>query len=209
MRRRSKREPNTSESTGKIGHELPSNQPRPLVPNYPEDLPAGRGNAPAKTEARQEPKTAARPHVPRHTPAAPSFSEEDPGTGRLELETQPDYPSLPPEENAAAGRTAQEEEVFGHVQRLLALRVRVPALRQGRFVDLAVTEKTWAYARVDGTETAIVALNNGDGPAEIEVPYGNGVYAGQLGVGGELRVSGGRGVVRLPGHEAEVYLRQP
>ncbi len=36
MRRRSKRGPNESESTGKIGQELPANQPAPLKPNYPE-----------------------------------------------------------------------------------------------------------------------------------------------------------------------------
>jgi hypothetical protein len=40
MRRRSRRSPNTSESTGKIGQELPSNQPAPLVPFYPDDRPA-------------------------------------------------------------------------------------------------------------------------------------------------------------------------
>ena len=36
MRRRSKRGPNTSESTGKIGQEIPANQPAPLRPTYPE-----------------------------------------------------------------------------------------------------------------------------------------------------------------------------
>jgi len=34
MRRRSKRAPNLSEQTGKIGQELPANQPAPLQPNY-------------------------------------------------------------------------------------------------------------------------------------------------------------------------------
>jgi predicted kinase len=34
MRRRGKRGPNVSESTGKIGQELPQNQPAPLQPNY-------------------------------------------------------------------------------------------------------------------------------------------------------------------------------
>jgi predicted kinase len=115
MRRRSKREPNTSESTGKIGHELPSNQPRPLVPNYPEDMPSRPPSAPggqAKPELRQESRPAARPHVPRHAPAAPSYADEDAGTGRLELETQPDMPSLPPQENEAAGRTPQDPKGF-------------------------------------------------------------------------------------------------
>jgi len=106
----------------------------------------------------------------------------------------------------ASGRTPQEQEIFRHVHRLLALRAKTPALRHGRFMDLGVTEKTWAYARVTQTDTAIVVLNNGDQAAEVEVPYPDGVYAGQLGVGGELRVSGGRGVARLPAYEAEVYV---
>jgi predicted kinase len=39
MRRRSKRGPNESESTGKIGQEIPANQQAPLRPTYPEALP--------------------------------------------------------------------------------------------------------------------------------------------------------------------------
>ena len=40
MRRRSKRGPNNSESTGKSGQELPQNQLAPLRPNYPDAIPA-------------------------------------------------------------------------------------------------------------------------------------------------------------------------
>ena len=108
MRRRSKREPNLSESTGKIGHELPTNQPRPLVPLYPEDTPASRSQAkPGSGPAQPQ---AARSHVHRHTP--PSFSDAEQGTGRLEMETQPDMPSQPPLENEAAGRTPQDPKGF-------------------------------------------------------------------------------------------------
>jgi predicted kinase len=132
MRRRSKREPNISESTGKIGHELPSNQPRPLVPLYPDD-PAPERSAPqrpapapqrtaapsapvpqtetARPEYRQEQRPP-RPHQQRHAPAAPRYSDEDSERGRLELETQPDMPSLPPQENEAAGRTIQDPKGF-------------------------------------------------------------------------------------------------
>ncbi len=42
MRRRSKRGPNESESTGKSGQELPANQLAPLRPNYPEPLPVAK-----------------------------------------------------------------------------------------------------------------------------------------------------------------------
>jgi len=127
MRRRTKREPNNTESTGKIGHELPANQPRPLVPTYPEDLPTQRTQAPQppplpgqgtgrRPEQRVEQRTdqkqspGHRPH--RHAQAAPRFIDEAAGSGRLEVETQPDMPSLPPAENEAAGRTSQDPKGF-------------------------------------------------------------------------------------------------
>jgi predicted kinase len=49
MRRRGKRGVNDSESTGKIGQEIPANQPTPLQPMYPEDQ---RGRAPGPAVAR-------------------------------------------------------------------------------------------------------------------------------------------------------------
>jgi glycosidase len=108
-----------------------------------------------------------------------------------------------------AGRSAQEQDIFGHLQKLLALRAKTAALRHGRFVDLAVKEKTWVYARVDGTSAAIVAMNNGDEAVDIEVPYTvDGEYTAQLGMGGALRVSGGKGVVRIPAHASEIYLSE-
>ena len=117
MRRRSKREPNNTESTGKIGHELPTNQPRPLVPNYPDELPRQESPRPAPAaRSVAQPAPAAtpvsRPHGHRHAPAAPSYATESPDSGRLELETQPDMPSLPPQDNLAAGRAATDPKGF-------------------------------------------------------------------------------------------------
>src|SRR5271170_6211763 len=56
MRRRGKRGVNDSESTGKIGQEIPANQPTPLQPMYPEDK---RGKAPEHAVAKQEQDAAA------------------------------------------------------------------------------------------------------------------------------------------------------
>jgi predicted kinase len=92
MRKRSRHTPNTSESTGKIGQELPSNQPAPLVPFYPDDVPAALPAAQPKVRRPQEakPAVAARPAREEWNEAA--------GSGRFELETQPDTASvLPPE----------------------------------------------------------------------------------------------------------------
>ena len=92
MRRRSRRAPNTSESTGKIGQQLPSNQPAPLVPLYPEEGPA----TPAPHRHHET-----RPAAPAHA-QRPEWNLPE-SSGRLELETQPETPSVPP----GAERSAQ------------------------------------------------------------------------------------------------------
>ena len=96
MRRRSKRPPNLSESTGKIGQEIPPNQPRPLVPHYPEEA-----TPPAAPRVQAPQRPAPQPKPAQHEwpePAEP---------GRLEMETQPESPSVPPPEAEAASRSPQ------------------------------------------------------------------------------------------------------
>ena len=124
MRRRSRRAPNTSESTGKIGQELPSNQPAPLVPFYPDDAPAAKPAEPPRQQRTQQPaqapqpaqaQPAATPPRPVRQPRSEWQSRPDPrkewneaaGSGRFELETQPETPSVPPPEPEAAGRSPQ------------------------------------------------------------------------------------------------------
>ena len=123
MRRRSRRSPNLSESTGKIGQELPSNQPAPLVPFYPDDAPAAHAQA-APPPAQRSAQSPAQPQqsAPQQRPPRPDRparqdqnARQDPrqewsdpaNTGRFELETQPETPSLPPPAPEAAGRSPQ------------------------------------------------------------------------------------------------------
>jgi predicted kinase len=100
MRKRSRRTPNISESTGKIGQELPSNQLRPLVPLYPDEVPAA---VPEPRPAR--PERHPRPESPSKQQPARQEWNEPASSGRFELETQPEMPSLAPPEPEAAGRT--------------------------------------------------------------------------------------------------------
>ena len=111
MRRRSRRGPNTSESTGKIGQELPSNQPAPLVPLYPDEVSSRSPSAPRVQEHRQERRQEPRAHdsrpaqpsrpqrtgAPDRTPHSQSSANqqwnEPAGSGRLEVETQPEMPA--------------------------------------------------------------------------------------------------------------------
>ena len=104
MRRRSRRGVNNSESTGKIGQEIPQNQPRPLVPSYlDESLPqvhaAGAGSQRQERPPIQQ-REQQRPPREQQRPAREQQRaewNEPAGSGRLELETQPESPSVLPE----------------------------------------------------------------------------------------------------------------
>jgi predicted kinase len=97
MRRRGKRGPNESESTGKIGQELPQNQLAPLRPSYPEPISAVsnepqpdveaemHGLKPGEAEAVPEPMAAEPPSAPP----------------QLFVETQPADLATPPAEPVA------------------------------------------------------------------------------------------------------------
>ena len=96
--------------------------------------------------------------------------------------------------------------MFTHVRRLAALRAKLEPLRRGKLIDLAVSEKTWTFARESAGGTVIVAINNGDDAADIAIPYSSdGVFVNQLGVAGDLKIRGGTGTVRIPAHSAEIY----
>jgi len=137
MRRRSRRAPITTEQTGRIGQELPSNQPAPLVPFYPDDAPAAPPRQQPPPSAAPPQQAAAQPRAARPDRSARQDSqprtESQPrqdsqprsdrqarqqwparqdwdvaaGTGRFELETQPETPSVPPPAPEPAVRSAE------------------------------------------------------------------------------------------------------
>jgi predicted kinase len=95
MKRRSRRGPNESESTGKSGQELPSNQPAPLRPSYPEPS-AVRQAEPTESPARSEtPAPAATPVT--QAEATPVAEPEK----KIVVETQPDSLATPPAEQTS------------------------------------------------------------------------------------------------------------
>jgi predicted kinase len=102
MKRRSRRGPNESESTGKSGQELPSNQQAPLRPDYPDALPAAPpepvGKAASAVPVDQPVKPVRSARAPRSQAAAtdPSAPQKT-----MVVETQPDEMATPPEEQTA------------------------------------------------------------------------------------------------------------
>lgn len=97
---------------------------------------------------------------------------------------------------ADAGRTAEEREVFGQIRTLAKARAASPALRRGRLLTLFVSEKTYAYGRVEEGSAALVVLNNSDKAQRLEfdaaaLGLADGELADVLGKG-SARVGGGR-----------------
>ncbi len=122
MKRRTKRGVNDSESTGKIGQEIPADQPTPLQPVYPEN---NRGAEPLAAEAsvatpeqhaavEEETKPARAPEPSIPVPVAVTEVESPAAAaaeGKLVVETQPESPSVPPPE----APSASQKEIKGYV----------------------------------------------------------------------------------------------
>ena len=108
MRKRSRRGPNDSESTGKSGQELPSGQLAPLRPTYPEPI-TPELKAEAKPEVKPEEAMSIEP--PSELPPievatasgepAPGFAPAD-ESQKMVVETQPESLATPPAEQTAA-----------------------------------------------------------------------------------------------------------
>lgn len=111
----------------------------------------------------------------------------------------------------AAGRTPAEQSSFERVRALAQLRAELPALRRGRHVSLAVGDQTYAYARVAEGSVAVVVINNGAAPAELDVPAGpaalteGATLVDRLGAAPPVTVQGGRIRTALPARSALIY----
>jgi hypothetical protein len=66
----------------------------------------------------------------------------------------------------AGGRTREEQEIFSHVQKLLALRAANPELRAWHTETLVATEQTLVYRR----GPMVVAINNDTTAATVRLP---------------------------------------
>jgi len=111
------------------------------------------------------------------------------------------FPGDPHNAFTAAGRTPEQEEVFAHVQSLLALRKSHPALRIGKQWHIGWDDTYYAFLRELPEEELLVIYNNAPKTLELNIPVDNtpletahqletvfGKTAAQL-VGGKVRAS--------------------
>ena len=94
-----------------------------------------------------------------------------------------------------AGRTAEEQEIWSHVQKLLKLRAERPGLRGTRTQTLVASEQQLVYRRVE----SVVALNNDTTAVTLRIPLpSGGLGEDLLGVCQAPRVEGREVVLNVP-----------
>ena len=143
------------------------------------------------------------------------YGDEIAMEGKDEPTTRGDFPGGFPgdKRNAftAAGRTKEEQDLFGFLRRLISVRSELDALKTGALVNLYVSEQQYAYARTAKSGPAVVVINNDVKPAEIEfavAPAGlkNGAsLLDVLGVSRDVIVRDGKLHVSLPKRSAALF----
>ncbi|HLX82867.1 MAG TPA: alpha-amylase family glycosyl hydrolase [Terriglobales bacterium] len=80
------------------------------------------------------------------------------------------FPGDPRNAFTADGRTPEQQDVFAHVQSLLALRKNHAALRTGKQWHIGWDDKYYAFLRELPEEKLLILYNNADQPADLEIP---------------------------------------
>jgi glycosidase len=135
--------------------------------------------------------------------------------GPDEPTTRKDFPGGFPGDPRSAftreGRTPPQQAVFEHIQKLNRIRSASAALRRGRLINLQVLPQQYAYARMQGSEIVIVAINNDITPASVsfdvkQIGVADGaVFVDRLGVSREMQIRNGQGTVELPGRAGAIF----
>ena len=103
-----------------------------------------------------------------------------------------------------ATAAAKENGFMALISALGRIRRHTPVLRNGAYTELLLTNRQYAFSRAGGTGTAIIAVNNDDQPARVEVPaVGRFIEA----LTGEIReASGGRLPLDLGGNDGQIWV---
>jgi glycosidase len=112
----------------------------------------------------------------------------------------------------AAGRTAEENDVWNHLAKLGALRKQFKPLRTGETLDLLDAEQQMAYARVKDDQAVLMVFNNDTKPAEVSFDVSmiksfgaNAVLSDNLGKVSDVQIKNGTIKFSMPARTAGVF----
>jgi len=105
------------------------------------------------------------------------YGEEIAMEGKEDPDNRRDFPGGFPGDSRnafeAKGRTSTEQRMYEWTRDWIRLRAGHSAIRQGRLVDLFYDDDAYVFARRDGKETVIIAINRATQNRTIEVPAGS------------------------------------
>jgi neopullulanase len=102
------------------------------------------------------------------------YGEEIAMEGKGDPDNRRDFPGGFPGDarNAftAAGRKPEEQKMFEWTRNWIRLRAEHSAIRRGRLIDLFYDDDAYVFARQDGAETVIIAINRAEKEKKVTVP---------------------------------------
>lgn len=121
------------------------------------------------------------------------------------------WPGDPKNAFTVEGRTAEQQDLFTYVQKLLRLRREHPALQSGKLWHLASDETSYVFLRETEEERVLVAFNNSAEPRELRIPLDGTPAQGAAGFTlllGEAKAEMFKGEARLaiPAQSISIFL---
>ncbi len=146
------------------------------------------------------------------------YGDEIAMTGPDEPTTRADFPGGFPGDRRNAftkqGRTAEEQEAFEFVRRVVHLHSEIEPLRRGELINLHVADQQYAFARKSNTGIAVVLINNDKKSALVDFSVSPAGLSGSLGLVDRLgalngiRVQDGKLKLTLAPRSVSVLVRE-
>ncbi len=142
------------------------------------------------------------------------YGDEIGMTGGDDPDNRHDFPGGFPgdSQNAflASGRTPQQQEIFSHVQRLLALRREHEALSRGDLWNIFWSPTAYAFARTSPRERLLVVVNTGGDAQQIQLRFSDTALAGTKRLspllnGSAQDVRNDEAEIAVPGEKVQIY----
>jgi glycosidase len=121
------------------------------------------------------------------------------------------WPGDPKNAFGAEGRTAEQQELFNHVQGLLRLRREHPALQSGKLWHLSSDETAYVFLRETEEEHIVVAFNNSAEPRSLRISLNDTAAKGAAGftqIFGKAKaeVTGSEARISMPAQSISIFL---
>jgi glycosidase len=143
------------------------------------------------------------------------YGEEIAMEGKDDPDNRRDFPGGFPGDahNAfeAAGRKSKEQRMYDWTRAWIRLRADHSAIRRGRLIDLFYDDDVYVFARQDGPETVVIAINRAEKEQKVTVPASaiglkdGAVLSRLIGPGGGSRVTKGLATLGIPPSTAVAY----